>query len=149
MSATFNFSNGVLDVGTGPVLAPDCATVSDLVGAGWKALDAQNGWESFSVDELMIWRHSFAVAARFQEGKFAVIDCVRNDGNIRKEDWSSTDDDLICETKTLVKLIMTEAQTTPVATSQGVDPFVFNWGTISVRADPRSMMVMLTITYSK
>ncbi|PRY03119.1 hypothetical protein [Paraburkholderia sp. BL25I1N1] len=92
MSGTFNLSNDALDIGTGPVLAPDCTTVLDLAGAGWKALDAQNGWESFSVDELIIWRRSFAVAARIQEGKLAAIDCIWNDGSIRKEDWSATDE---------------------------------------------------------
>lgn len=148
MLGTFNFLTGELDVGTGLVLAPGRTTVPDLVAAGWKALDARNGWESFSVDEIVIWRHSFAVSTRFREGKFVAIDCVWKDGSIRKQDWSATDDDLVREKKTLAKLIMTEAQTTRVATSQGVDSFVFNWGTISVRADPRSMMVMLTIAYT-
>lgn len=54
MSGTFNFSTGELDVGTGLVLAPGPTTVPDLIAAGWKALDARNGWESFSVDEIVI-----------------------------------------------------------------------------------------------
>lgn len=149
MSVIFNFSTGELDVGTGLVLAPGRTTVADVTGAGWKALDARNGRESFSVDEIMIWRHSFAVSARFHEEKFVAIDCLWNDGSIRKQDWSATDDDLVREKKTLAKLIMKEAQTTRVATSQGVDSFVFNWGTISVRADPRSMMLTLTIAYTE
>jgi hypothetical protein len=44
---------------------------------------------------------------------------------------------------------MKEPETTRVATSQGVDSFVFNWGTTSVRADTRSMMVTLTIAYTE
>jgi len=88
------------------------------------------------------------VTARFREGKFVSIDSVWNDGSIRKKDWSATDDDLLRERKTLAKLIMKEAQTTPVATSLDVDSFAFCWGTVSVRADPWSMIVMLTIAYT-
>jgi|SRR4051812_40713717 hypothetical protein len=83
MSGIFNLSTGELDVGTGLVLAPDRTTVADVTGAGSKALDARNGWESFSTDEIIIWRHSFAVSAHFYEGRFAAIDCLRNDGSIR------------------------------------------------------------------
>lgn len=149
MSGTFNFSTGELDVGTGLVLAPGPTTVPDLIAAGWKALNDSHPLRASSVDEIVIWRHSFAVSARFHEGKFVAIDCLWNDGCIRKQDWSATNDDLVREKKTLAKLIMTEAQTTRVATSQGVDSFVFSWGTISVRADPQSMMVMLTIAYTE
>jgi len=149
MSGIFNFATGELDIGTGLVLAPGRTTAADVIEAGWKALDARNGWESFSVDEIIVWGHSFAVGARFYEGRFAAIDCLWNDGSIRKQDWSAIDDDLIREKKTLVKLIMKEAQTTRVATSQGVDSFVFNWGMISVRADLRSMIVTLTIAFTE
>jgi hypothetical protein len=148
MSSTFNFSTGTLDVGAGLVLAPGRTAPSDLIAAGWKALDARNNWETFSVREMVIWRHSFAISARFHKGTFARIDCLWNGGSIRKQDWSATDEDLVREKKTLAKLIMTEAQTTRVATSQGVDSFAFNWGTISICADPRSMMVMLSIVYT-
>ncbi|MFM0044837.1 hypothetical protein [Paraburkholderia sediminicola] len=148
MSSVFDFSTGELSVSTGIVLAPGRTTVSDLITAGWTTLDTRNGWETFSTDTMMIWRHSFAVSARFHEGKFVAIDCLWKDGSIRKQDWSATDEDLIREKKTLSKLILSEAQTTPVATSQGVDTFAFTWGTISVRADPRSMMVLLSIAYS-
>lgn len=147
MSATFNFSSGELDTGTGLVLAPGVAAAADAAKANWKPLDARNGWTSFGSSELLIWRHSFAATARFHPDRLALIDCLWKDGSIRKQDWSATDDDLLREKKTLVKLLTKEAQTTPAATSLGVDTFPFSWGTISVRADPRSMMVMLSIAY--
>ncbi|MBT2792759.1 hypothetical protein [Paraburkholderia strydomiana] len=149
MPGTFNFSSGELDTGTGLVLAPGLTAVAEVIKAGWRPLDAQNGWNSFAISELVMWRHSFAVSARFHPDRLALIDCLWKDGSIRKQDWSATEDDLLREKKTLVKLIMKEAQTTPAATSLGVDTFAFNWGTISVRADPRSMMVLLTIAYSR
>ncbi|MBT2791702.1 hypothetical protein [Paraburkholderia strydomiana] len=149
MSSTFCFLTGVLDVCTGLVLTPGRTTISDLTGAGWKALDARNDWETFSVNDMLMWRHSFAVSARFHKGTFARIDCLWNDGSIRKQDWSATEDDLVREKKTLVKLIMTEAQTACVSTSRGVDSFAFNWGTISVCADLRSLIVMLSIAYTE
>jgi len=148
MQATFNFSSGELDTGNGLVLGPGMAGAAEVIKADWKPLDARNGWNSFAVSELMIWRHSFAVTARFHPDRLALIDCLWKDGNIRKQDWSATEEDLLQEKKTLVRLIMKEAQTTPAATSLGVDTFAFNWGTLSVRADPRSMMVMLSIAYA-
>ncbi|MFM0637380.1 hypothetical protein PQQ63_11820 [Paraburkholderia metrosideri] len=97
MSSVFDFSTGELSVSTGIVLAPGRTTVSDLITAGWTTLDAHNGWETFRIDTMMISRHSFAVSARFHEGKFVAIDCLWKDGSIRKQDWSATDEDLIRE----------------------------------------------------
>jgi hypothetical protein len=148
MSSVFDFPSGELDLGTGLVLRPGRTSVSDLVAAGRASLDSRNGWETFSVKEMMIWRHSFAVSARFREGRFIAIDCLWRDGSIHKQDWSATDDDLIREKETLSKLIMSQAQAAPVATAQGVDMFAFDWGAITVRADPRSMMVLLSIAFS-
>lgn len=128
MSSVFDFASGELDLGTGFVLTPGRTSVSDLVSAGWTPLDSRNGWDSFSVKEMMIWRHSFAVSARFHDGRFVAIDCLWRDGSIRKQDWSATDGDLIREKTTLSKLIMSQAQAAPVATSQGVDTFAFDWG---------------------
>jgi len=149
MPATFNFSSGELDTGTGLVLAPGLSTAADVIKADWRPLDGHYGWTSFATSELVFWRHSFAVSARFDQDRLGLIDCLWNDGSIRKQDWSATEDDLLREKKTLVKLIMQESQATPAATSLGVDTFLFNWGTVSVRADPRSVMVLLTIAYSR
>ena len=149
MSTHFSFAAGELDAGKGLVFAPGRTRVQDVIEAGWRALDAQNGWESFATDKLVIWRHSFAVSARFHLGSLAQIDCIWKDGSIRKQDWSATDNDLLREKKTLAKLIKEEARTIPVATSLGADTFAFEWGTISVRADQRSMLVLLSIGYSR
>lgn len=78
-----------------------------------------------------------------------MLDLLWRDGSRLKEDWSATDEDLLKEKKALAKLISTEADTTAVATSLGVDTFAFNWGTVSVRADQRSMLVMTSIHYSE
>ncbi|TGP44924.1 hypothetical protein EN871_10130 [bacterium M00.F.Ca.ET.228.01.1.1] len=149
MATHFSFSTGELDAGKGLVLAPGRTTAQDVIEAGWRALDAHNGWESFANDKIVIWRHSFAVSARFHSGDLVQIDCIWKDGCILKQDWSATDDDLLREKKTLAKLIKEEAQTTPVATSLGADTFAFQWGTISVRADQRSMIVLVSIGYSR
>lgn len=109
MSTHFSFAAGELDAGKGLVFAPGRTRVQDVIEAGWRALDAQNGWESFATDKLVIWRHSFAVSARFRLGSLAQIDCIWKDGSIRKQDWSATDDDLLREKKTLAKLIKESA----------------------------------------
>jgi hypothetical protein len=148
MSGAFDFWTGELTVDTGAKLAPRRTTRADLIAAGWTTLDSQSDWETLSVNKIMIWGHSFAVSARFHEGRFVAIDCLWNDGSILKQDWSATEDDLIREEKTLSTLIASKGQTAPAVTSLGVDAFGFSWGTISVRADPRSMMVLLSIAYT-
>jgi len=75
MPATFNFSSGELDTGTGLVLSPGLTATADVTEAGWRPLDAQNDWNSFAISKLVIWRHSFAVSARFHPGRLVLIDC--------------------------------------------------------------------------
>ena len=149
LQGAFSFSTGELRVENALTLAPGHTRQADLTAAGWDQCDSQSEWEASGVRWVSIWGRWFSITAHFHNKELTVVDLIWRDGSLLKEDWSATDEDLLKEKKTLAKLISTKAETLAVATSLGVDTFEFDWGVVSVRADPRSQMVTTSIHYLK
>ncbi|MFM0375636.1 hypothetical protein PQQ72_01260 [Paraburkholderia strydomiana] len=146
--ATFDFSTGVLSIDKSTSLFRGRPSPEELPLTAAKELAKYGEWENYGIENVKVWGKTFGVTARYCEKKLAMIDFVWVDGVAKKVDWSATEDDLVKEKKKLSKLIAFEAQSPCVSSAIGADTFVFNWGTVTVRADLRSMVVMTSVAYT-
>jgi len=146
--ATLDFSTGTLTINASTSLLHRRSSPDDLPLTGATELAKYGEWESYGIKNVKVWGRTFGVTARYRSQKLAMVDFVWLDGVARKTDWSATEDDLVKEKKTLSKMIASEAQQPCVSSTIGADTFVFKWGTLTVRADLRSMVVMTSIAYA-
>ncbi|MFM0366223.1 hypothetical protein [Paraburkholderia sediminicola] len=146
--ATLDFSTGALTIDASTGLFHRKPSPDDLPLTGATELAKYGEWESYGIKNVKVWGRNFGVTARYCNQKLAMVDLVWLDGVARKTDWSVTEDDLVKEQKALSKMIASEAQQPCVSSTIGADTFVFNWGTLTVRADLRSMVVTTSVAYT-
>ncbi|MFB9122276.1 hypothetical protein E2553_12610 [Paraburkholderia dipogonis] len=146
--ATLDFSTGTLTIDASTSLFHRKPSPDHLPLTGPTELAKYDEWESYGIENVKVWGRTFGVTARYRNQKLAMVDLVWLDGVARKTDWSATEDDLVKEKKTLSKMIASEAQQPCVSSAIGADAFVFKWGTLTVRADLRSMVVTTSIAYA-
>jgi hypothetical protein len=147
--ATFDFATGTLTIDASTSLFHGRPSPDESPLSGGTELAKYGEWENYGIKNVKVWGKTFGVAARFCNRKLAMVDFVWVDGVAKKIDWSATEDDLVKEKKTLSKLIASEAQSPCVSSTIGADTFVFNWGTLTVHADLRSMIVTTSVAYTE
>lgn len=147
--ATFDFATGTLTIDASTSLFRGRPSPDESPLSGATELAKYGEWENYGIKNVKVWGKTFGVAARFCNRKLAMIDFVWVDGVAKKIDWSATEDDLVKEKKTLSKMIASEAQSPCVSSTIGADTFVFNWGTLTVHADLRSMIVTTSVAYTE
>lgn len=147
--ATFDFSTGTLTIDASTSLFPGRPAPDRSPLEGATELAKYGEWENYGIKNVKVWGKTFGVTARYCDKKLAMVDFVWTDGVAKKIDWSATEDDLVKEKKTLSKMIAAEAQSPCVSSSIGVDTFIFNWGTLTVHADLRSMIVTTSVAYTE
>lgn len=147
--ATFDFFTGTLTIDASTILFHGRPSPDELPLTGATELAKYGEWENYGIKSVKVWGKTFGVTARYCNKKLAMVDFVWVDGVAKKIDWSATEDDLVKEKKTLSKMIASEAQAPRLSSTIGADTFVFNWGTLTVRADLRSMIVMLSVAYTE
>ncbi|MFM0265333.1 hypothetical protein [Paraburkholderia sediminicola] len=143
-----DFSTGMLTIDASTSLFHHKPSPDDLPLTGATELAKYDEWESYGIKNVKVWGRTFGVTARYRNQKLAIVDFVWQDGVARKTDWSATEGDLVKEKKMLSKMIASEARQPCVSSTIGADTFVFNWGTITVRADLRSMVVTTSVAYT-
>ncbi|NYH17868.1 hypothetical protein [Paraburkholderia bryophila] len=146
--ATFDFSTGTLAIDASTSLFQGRPSPDESPLAGAKELAKYGEWENYGIKNVKVWGKTFSVTARYCDKKLAMVDLVWADGVAKKVDWSATEDDLVKEKKSLSKMIAAEAQSPYVSSTIGADTFVFNWGTLTVHADLRSMIVTTSAAYT-
>jgi len=144
----FDFSTGTLTIDASTSLFHGRPSPDESPLNGATELAKYGEWENYGIKNVKVWGKTFGVTARYCNKKLAMIDFVWVAGVAKKTDWSATEDDLVKERKTLSKMIALEAQQPCVSSTIGADTFVFNWGTLTVRADLRSMIVVTNVAYS-
>ncbi|MDR6482889.1 hypothetical protein [Paraburkholderia terricola] len=144
----FDFSAGTLTIDASTSLFHGSPSPEDRPLPGATELAKYGEWENYGIKNVKVWGKTFGVTARYCNKKLVMIDFVWVDGVARKTDWSVTEDDLVKEKKTLSKMIASEAQQACLASTLGADTFVFTWGTLTVRADLRSMVVTTSVAYT-
>ncbi|MET3232481.1 UNVERIFIED_ORG: hypothetical protein ABIC54_004686 [Burkholderia sp. 1263] len=147
--ATFDFSTGTLSIDESTSLFRGRPSPEELPLTVAKELAKYGDWENYGIANVEIWGKTFGVTARYYKQRLAMVDLVWLDGVAKKIDWSATEEDLVKEKKKLSKLIAFEAQSPCVSSTIGADTFVFNWGTLTVHADLRSMIVTTSVAYKE
>ncbi|WP_027214489.1 hypothetical protein [Burkholderia sp. WSM2232] len=147
--ATFDFSTGTLFIDELTSLFSGRPSPEESPLAGAAELAKCGEWENYGINGVKLWGKTFGVAARYRNKKLAMIDFVWLDGVAKKNDWSATEDDLVKEKKALSKMIATQSESPCVSSTIGADTFVFSWGTLTVHADLRSMVVITSVAYTE
>lgn len=116
---------------------------------GTVQLSTNGNWENYGIKNVNVWGKNFGLTARYRDAALWMLDFVWTDGVAGKDDWAATENDLLKEKKTLSKMLATFAQAPCASSTIGADVFDFSWGTLTVRADLRSMGVMISLVYTQ